>query len=143
MLPIMKAILNKALTFSLLIVVLLSSRVLTAADAPLEPQPPVQSQPTVGEDLGYGVGAVLASIFYSPLKITYAGLGLITGGVGYVLSAGNPDVANAIIYPAVGGNYVITPNHLKGVEPVIFIGPPLPNHSQTQMASPTPPPPQP
>lgn len=142
MLPLMKAILNKALTLSLLIVVLLSSRVLTAADAPLEPQPPVQSQPAVGEDLGYGVGSVLASILYSPLKITYAGLGLITGGVGYVLSAGNPEVANSIIYPAVGGNYVITPNHLKGVEPVIFVGPP-PMNSQPQMNPPAPPPPRP
>jgi len=143
MLPLMKAILNKTLTLSLLIVLLLSSRVLTAAEAPLEPQPPVQSTPAVGEDLGYGVGSVLASVIYSPLKITYAALGLITGGLGYVLSAGSPDVANSIIYPAVGGNYVITPNHLRGVEPVIFIGPPAPNQFQTQMASPALPPPQP
>lgn len=143
MLSIMKATSNKILTASLLIVLLFSAPLLSAADGPSEPQPATQPQTAAAEDLGYGVGSVLASILYSPLKITYAGLGLITGGVGYVLSAGSPDVANAIIYPAVGGNYVITPNHLKGVEPVIFVGPPAPNNSQTQMASPAPPPPQP
>jgi hypothetical protein len=79
------------------------------------------------KELGYGVGSVLASVFYSPLKVTYAGLGLLGGGLGYVLSAGRTDVANGIIFPAVKGNYVITPNHLKGQEPVVFIGPSAPD----------------
>jgi len=78
------------------------------------------------KELGYGVGSVVASVFYSPLKVTYAGLGLLGGGLGYLLSAGRTDVANGIIFPAVKGNYVITPNHLKGQEPVVFIGPPPP-----------------
>jgi hypothetical protein len=78
----------------------------------------------VGEEAGYGVGAALASVFYIPAKVTYAGLGLLTGGIGYVLSGGRADVANNIIYPAVGGNYVVTPNHLKGTEPIYFVGAP-------------------
>lgn len=131
-----------------LIAVLLTSliflpRILSAAEAAPDAQLPAQAEPSAGEDLGYGVGSVLASIFYSPLKITYAGLGLITGGVGFVLSAGNPDVANNIIYPAVKGNYVITPNHLKGTEPVIFIGPAAPNNSYPQTTQPPAPPPAP
>jgi tartrate dehydratase beta subunit/fumarate hydratase class I family protein len=32
-------------------------------------------------------------------------------------------VANNIIYPAIGGNYVVTPSHLKGSEPIYFVGP--------------------
>lgn len=78
----------------------------------------------VGEEAGYGVGAALASVFYIPAKVTYAGLGLITGGLGYVLSGGRADVANNIIYPAVRGNYVVTPSHLKGTEPIYFVGAP-------------------
>ena len=86
--------------------------------------------------MGYGVGAVLASMFYSPFKITYAGLGLLTGGLGFVLSAGNMDVANNIISPAVRGNYVVTPRHLKGEEPLIFVGlPPSPEPAQPQQTS--------
>ncbi len=80
----------------------------------------------VGEEAGYGVGAALASVFYIPAKVTYAGLGLITGGLGYVLSGGKADVANNIIYPAVRGNYVVTPNNLKGTEPIYFVGAPPP-----------------
>src|SRR3970282_2098544 len=80
--------------------------------------PPQASEPaTTAEDLGYGVRSVLSSLFYSPFKLTYAGLGLLTGGMGFVLSAGNADVANNIINPAARGNYVVTPSHLKGEEP--------------------------
>jgi len=76
----------------------------------------------VTEEMGYGVGAALASVFYIPAKVTYAGLGLLTGGLGFVLTGGRADVANNIIYPAVRGNYVVTPSHLKGTEPIYFVG---------------------
>jgi hypothetical protein len=78
------------------------------------------------EEAGYGAGAALASVFYIPAKVTYAALGLLTGGLGYVLSGGRADVANNIIYPAVRGNYVVTPSHLKGTEPIYFVGAPPP-----------------
>lgn len=98
----------------------------TVTSAPLyaqtaSPATPAAEEP-VTEELGYGVGAALASIFYIPAKVTYAGLGLLTGGLGYVFSGGRADVANNIIYPAVKGNYVVTPNHLKGTEPIYFVG---------------------
>jgi hypothetical protein len=80
----------------------------------------------IGEEAGYGAGAALASVFYIPAKVTYAGLGLITGGLGYLLTGGRADVANNIIYPAVRGNYVVTPSHLKGTEPLYFVGAPPP-----------------
>jgi hypothetical protein len=99
-----------------------------------EPAPSPQ-EPTVAEDLGYGMGSVLASIFYSPAKVTYAGLGLITGGLGFVLTGGNKDVANQIIFPAVKGNYVVTPKHLQGIEPIYFVGPPPPLEEPLQPSS--------
>ena len=86
---------------------------------------PAVEQP-VSSEAGYGVGAALASIFYIPAKVTYAGLGLLTGGLGWVVSGGRSDVANNIIYPAIGGNYVVTPSHLKGTEPIYFVGAPPP-----------------
>lgn len=89
---------------------------------PAEQQPPE----SLGEEAGYGVGSVLANLVYIPAKVTYAGLGLLTGGLGFVLSAGRADVANNIIYPSIRGNYVVTPSHLKGTEPIYFVGaPPL------------------
>lgn len=106
---------------------------LTVSGADLATQP---AEPAVGEELGYGFGSVVANLFYMPAKVTYAGLGLLTGGLGFVLSAGRADVANNIIYPAVKGNYVITPSHLKGSEPVYFVGPPPPEMTQTAEAYP-------
>lgn len=82
------------------------------------------AEEAVSSEAGYGAGAALASVFYIPAKVTYAGLGLLTGGLGWVLTGGRTDVANNIIYPAVGGNYVVTPNHLKGTEPLYFVGAP-------------------
>lgn len=130
---------QRALIGVLISLLTLSPFNLSAAEAPLEKEQPLQAtEPSSGEDLGYGVGSVIASMFYSPFKLTYAGLGLITGGLGFVLSAGNMDVANNIITPAIRGNYVVTPAHLKGEEPLIFVGPP-PSHEPQRPSSSAPP----
>ena len=102
-----------------------------------QPQSTQPAQPAAGEDLGYGFGSVLANVFYIPAKVTYAGLGLLTGGVGYLITGGRTDVANNIIYPAVGGNYVVTPNQLQGSEPLYFVGAP-PAESAQAAQSPAP-----
>ena len=93
------------------------------------------TEPGVGEEAGYGLGSALANIFYIPAKVTYAGLGLLTGGLGYVLSGGRTDVANNIIYPAVRGHYVVTPSHLKGTEPIYFVGAPPPEINESVHSS--------
>ncbi len=103
----------------------------SAAPAPAN-QP---AEPSVTEEAGYGVGSALANVFYIPAKVTYAGLGLLTGGLGFVLSGGRADVANNIIYPAVRGNYVVTPNNLKGSEPIYFVGAPPPEAQEPQSSA--------
>ena len=97
---------------------------------------PEQQSPTkeVGTELGWGVGTVVANVFYMPTKVAYAGLGLLAGGLGYLPTAGRGDVANEIIYPAVKGTYVVTTSHLKGEQPVVFVGP-SPDESDAQQAS--------
>lgn len=120
---------RKAFALALILSLLFSLPNLSAAqNLPQEAPPPSEERTDeqAAQDFGYGVSSILASVLYSPLKLTYAGLGLITGGLGFVLSGGRPDVANNIIYPAIQGDYVITPSHLKGEEPVIFLGPPPP-----------------
>ena len=114
----MKAQLFKGFALASLVTVM--STPLYAQTAGTETQP---AEP-VTEELGYGFGAALASVFYIPAKVTYAGLGLLTGGLGFVLTGGRADVANNIIYPAVRGNYVVTPANLKGTEPIYFVGAP-------------------
>jgi hypothetical protein len=117
----MKTQLLKGIALASLVTVISTPLYAQTADQNNQP-----AEPAVTEEAGYGVGAALASVFYIPAKVTYAGLGLLTGGLGYVFSGGRADVANNIIYPAVGGNYVVTPSHLKGKEPIYFVGAPPP-----------------
>lgn len=109
------------------------------------PQAQEQQSPTkeIGSEVGWGVGTVLANVFYMPTKVVYAGLGLLAGGLGYMLTAGRGDVANEIIYPAVKGTYVLTTDHLKGEQPVVFIGPGPDDQPQQQASAPQPQPQQP
>ena len=121
----MKTQLLKGIALASLVTVMATPVYAQTADQKTEP---AAEQP-VGWEAGYGVGAALASVFYIPAKVTYAGLGLLTGGLGWALSGGRADVANNIIYPAIGGNYVVTPSHLKGTEPIYFVGAPPPETS--------------
>jgi hypothetical protein len=65
-----------------------------------------------GSNVGYGVGSVLASCVYSPAKVVYAGVGGLTGGIAFLLTGGNQDVAKKIWTPSVGA-HVTTPEILK------------------------------
>ena len=125
--------------FALGLFVAVSFATLHAQTAPpannsTQPQSTQPAQPAAGEELGYGFGSVLANMFYIPAKVTYAGLGLLTGGVGYLITGGRADVANNIVYPAVGGNYVVTPSQLKGTEPLYFVGAPPPEKPSPEPA---------
>ena len=74
-------------------------------------------------DAGYGSLAVLTNVFYMPVKFVYGTLGLLTGSLAYVLTAGDSDTAQRVWSPSLGGSYVVTPAMLRGDEPVLFNGP--------------------
>jgi hypothetical protein len=95
------------------------------------------AESSLGEEVGYGVGSALANVVYIPAKVVYAGLGLLTGGLGFLLSGGNAEVANNIIYPSIRGHYVVTPSQLKGNEPVYFVGAPPVESGPRVEAAPT------
>jgi hypothetical protein len=79
---------------------------------------------STASNVGYGAGSVLASCVYSPAKLVYALGGGLTGGMAYLITGGNQDVAQKIWTPSVRGTYVITPDMLKGKEQVQFVGEP-------------------
>ena len=78
--------------------------------------------PNIWSDAGWGVLAAAANVFYMPAKIVYAGLGIVTGGLAYVLTVGDADAAQKVWSPSVGGSYVITPAMLRCDEPILFNG---------------------
>ena len=73
-------------------------------------------------DAGIGTACVLVNLLYMPAKIVYATLGGLTGGFAYLLTGLNYDVANRIWTPSLGGNYVVTPAHLRNQQTLYFSG---------------------
>lgn len=69
-----------------------------------------------------GAGAGLCTLVYTPLKIGYAGSGLAVSGLVYLWSVGDSARAGRLVRFVLGGDYVITPDHLKGERPVHFTG---------------------
>ena len=71
---------------------------------------------------GVGAAAALSSLVYGPVKLAYAALGGIIGGIAWGLSGGDSEVKDAVIMPAVRGDYVVTPAIIRGEEKLEFIG---------------------
>ena len=106
-----------------LIVALIGSPVLSGrAEAEAQQAAPQATESTTAQDVGYGVGSFLLSLFYTPLKVTYATFGTVVGGLAFVATAGNTDMTKRIVLPAVRGDYVVTPSHLKEGKAPVFVG---------------------
>ena len=73
-------------------------------------------------DAGLGIASALLTVPYAAAKILYAALGGVIGGFTWVLTGGDTETAQTVWEPSFYGTYVITPDHLRGKEPVRFIG---------------------
>ncbi len=74
------------------------------------------------KDAGMGVACVFINVLYMPAKLVYATLGGLTGSLAYLLTGLNYDVADRIWAPSLGGNYVVTPAHLRNEQTLYFSG---------------------
>jgi hypothetical protein len=73
-------------------------------------------------EAGWGIGSALASLVYVPVKVAYATAGAVFGGVAWGLSGGNADIIGAVVTPAVRGDYLVTPAHLRRERRLEFVG---------------------
>lgn len=71
---------------------------------------------------GIGVGTALVNVLYIPAKFAYATVGGLIGGFAWLLSLGDTDTAMGVWEPTMGGSYVVTPDMLRGKEPLEFTG---------------------
>jgi hypothetical protein len=85
----------------------------------VEPQLP-DEEPSLGLHIAGGA----LSVLYTPLKVIYAGLGGFMGGLAYLLTAGNEQVAQSIWDASFHGTYWLTAKHLQGEEAIHFKGEP-------------------
>ena len=88
---------------------------------------------------GIGAVAALSTLLYGPVKLTYATLGLLVGGAAWGLSGGDQQVLSAVVNPALRGDYVVTPEHIRMERSLEFYGRD-PQSRGVQQASVTPPP---
>jgi len=79
-----------------------------------------EEESSPSNEAALGVGSFFITLVYAPLKMAYAIGGGIVGGFAYALTGGDLETAQSIWEPSVYGTYVITPDHLKGNEPVRF-----------------------
>lgn len=80
------------------------------------------AEESLGNEAGIGAASALSSLVYGPVKLLYATTGVIFGGMAYGLSGGNSAVFDGVITPAVRGDYVVTPSHLRGEQSLEFYG---------------------
>jgi len=64
----------------------------------------------------------LLTIPYGAFKVGIALVGGVVGGMTYAVTGGNLHAAQSVWEATMYGTYVITPDHLKGREPVRLIG---------------------
>jgi hypothetical protein len=74
------------------------------------------------DETGIQVAAWAHTVPYILGKGAFALGGAVVGAVGYVFSGGNADTAKAVWTRSIYGTYIIRPAHLRGEEPVHFLG---------------------
>jgi hypothetical protein len=107
-----------------LVWVLLVGLVLCYADGvkAAEPQPADRPDESLVTGAGLGLASLLATIPYGLAKIGYALTGAVAGGLEYAWSGGAKQPAQEIWDSALGGTYILTPDHLRGRKPIKFLG---------------------
>lgn len=76
------------------------------------------------KDGAVGLTAGLCTLVYTPVKIVYAAVGLPLAGVVFVLSGFNGDASGRLATAAIGGDYVVTPDHIMRRKTLRLIGGP-------------------
>lgn len=74
------------------------------------------------DETGIQVASWALTVPYIIGKGAFALGGAVVGGLGYVFSGGNYDTAKSVWTKSIYGTYVIRPAHLRGEEPVYFLG---------------------
>jgi len=72
------------------------------------------------QEAAYGAGSVFTTLLYAPAKTGFCLVGAATSGL--TLPFGGTDMAGKVATAACGGTWTITPDALRGKEPVRFVG---------------------
>lgn len=82
----------------------------------------VSAEEGMANEAGIGALSALSTLVYGPAKLVYATCGLVFGGIAWGLSGGDSNVMARVVNPAVRGDYVVTPSHLRMERRLEFYG---------------------
>ena len=93
------------------------------AQLPIYDEARAEEQPrTATSALVTGVSSFILSPVYGAFKVAFAGAGTIVGGFTWLFTGGDQEAAQRVWDTSLKGTYIITPEHLGGEKPVLFIG---------------------
>lgn len=73
-------------------------------------------------EIGVNAASAALTLLYGPVKLTYSALGIVFGGIAYGLSGGDSDVLHAVVTPAIHGDYIVFPKHVRRERDIEFFG---------------------
>jgi hypothetical protein len=79
-----------------------------------------EEAPSLTREGSSGAGAAILNLVYAPLKMAYSSGGLVIAGLAWMWTGGDTSVSGPIYRKAVGGDYVLTPDHVTRQESVTF-----------------------
>jgi len=74
------------------------------------------------EEAGHQVTCWFVTVPYGAVKAAYAIGGGIAGGLAWVVTGGDMEVAESVWIPSMTGDYIVQPQHLTGQKPLRFLG---------------------
>jgi hypothetical protein len=92
--------------------VLLTATVMLTAHA--------EAADSAAQEAAYGAGSVFTTLLYAPVKTGFCVVGGLTSAL--TLPFGGTQTAGKVATAACGGTWAITPDTLRGKEPVRFMG---------------------
>ena len=75
-----------------------------------------------GTEAVQGLASYFLTMPYGGIKMAVAVLGALAGGMGFIFTGGDKVTAGKIWGPTLGGEYVITPEHIRGDKDLHFFG---------------------
>lgn len=109
---IMRHTWNGSITTIVVLMVLLTGSPSTAAE----------KSTTTSEAVALEATSWLLTVPYGAVKVAYALGGGIVGGLAWVVTGGNTEVAESIWIPSITGDYIVRPENLSGEKPLHFVG---------------------
>src|SRR5215472_8418891 len=86
------------------------------------PATATQASETSPQGMGLQAASWLATAPYGSVKVAYALVGGIVGGLTWVFTGGNTESAKAVWIPSMTGQYIVQPENLTGDKPLRFMG---------------------